>query len=201
MMNIKFDREVMKWFDLLFESHKDIFSVNNFICKIENKVENSTKNIYGNKIVSLGKNSTNYWKLEFNLSDSYILRLSKNIHPLFDEYIYEEFTLYRDDKIYSVLNKFIIRVFNAVTEYVYNPIEDLYYLNYQREFVRKCDNLVFGKMIEIDYDVYIVANDVDDIDFYNKEKNIRLNLRFNSMDGEDLLDSILDLRKSIIMNV
>ena len=167
-MNLSIDREVMRWFDSLFQSQNDMISINNFICKLDDY----DKSMLGGKVISLGKYSTNYWKLEFNISDSYLLRLKKNIHPLFNEYIYEEMTLYNDDNMFTTINRFVIRVFNIVADY--------------------------GDVIKLDYDVLMLVNSDDNIVFFNDENTIKLNLRFDTEMGEDILDSLLDLRKSII---
>ncbi|MDY4560471.1 MAG: hypothetical protein SO435_01970 [Peptostreptococcus porci] len=193
-MNLSIDREVMRWFDSLFQSQNDMISINNFICKLDDY----DKSMLGGKVISLGKYSTNYWKLEFNISDSYLLRLKKNIHPLFNEYIYEEMTLYNDDNMFTTINRFVIRVFNIVADYEYDVIEGAYYINYNRYFVELCRGISHGDVIKLDYDVLMLVNSDDNIVFFNDENTIKLNLRFDIEMGEDILDSLLDLRKSII---
>ncbi|CAK7004386.1 MAG: hypothetical protein PEPC_00169 [Peptostreptococcus russellii] len=195
-MDFKFDREIMKWFDSFFEDKIDIFNVSNFLCSMQ---EFDSKKRTDNLII-LEKENSNYWRLEFSIPKNYVIKLKKNVHPFFGEYIYDEISIYSDDKIYDFINMYIMKIMNNIVKYSYYPLEKVYYMDYNDDFISKCRYLQVGEKRVIDEDLYLIALSNKSFDFFNFAKTFKLNLSFEPSKGEDLLDSILDLRKSIIVN-
>ena len=89
---------------------------------------------------------------------------------------------------------------NNIVKYSYYPLEKVYYMDYNDDFISKCRYLQVGEKRVIDEDLYLIALSNKSFDFFNFAKTFKLNLSFEPSKGEDLLDSILDLRKSIIVN-
>ena len=195
-MAFKFDREIMKWFDSFFEESTDIFNVNNFLCSMQ---EFDHKKRTDNVII-LEKENSNYWRLEFSIPENYVIKLRKNVHPFFGEYIYDEISIYSDDRIYDFVNRYIVKVLDNVVKYTYQPIDRVYFIDYNDEFIRKCRYLQVGEKRVIDEDLYLIPNSNKSFDFINFANTFKLNLSFDPNKGEDLLDSIMDLRKSIIIS-
>lgn len=195
-MAFKFDREIMKWFDSFFEEQVDIFNVNNFLCSMQ---EFDHKKRTDNLIV-LEKDNSNYWRLEFSIPENYVIKLRKNVHPFFGEYIYNEISIYSDDRIYDFVNRYIVKILDNVVKYTYQPIDKVYFIDYNDEFMRKCKYLQVGEKRVIDEDLYLIPKSNKSFDFLNFANTFKLNLSFDPKKGEDLLDSILDLRKSIIIS-
>ncbi|WP_101772953.1 hypothetical protein [Peptostreptococcus faecalis] len=195
-MSFKFDREIMKWFDLFFEDQKNLFNMENFLCSMQ-EINNTKKN--GN-LITLEKQDSNYWKLEFSLPENYVIKLQKNVHPFFGEYIYEEISIYCDDNMYDFLNYYLMKVLDNVVLYTYDIESKTHYINYKDSFLRKCKYMESGKKRFLDEDLYIVANSDRNFDFVNFSGTFKLNLCFDPNKGENLLDSILNIRKSIIIS-
>lgn len=194
-VTFKFDREIMKWFDNFFEDQTNIFNVSNFLCS---RQEFDPKKRTDNVII-LEKANSNYWRLEFSLAENYVIKLKKNVHPFFGEYIYDEISIYSDDSIYDFVNRYVIKVLDNVVSYTFHPASNSYFLDYKEDFVRRCRYLKVGEKRVIDEDLYLKANSNKSFDFFNFANTFKLNLSFEPSRGEDLLDAILDLRKSIIV--
>lgn len=195
-MAFRFDREIMKWFDSFFEDQIDIFNVNNFLCSMQEfDPQKRTDNL-----IILEKENSDYWRLEFSIPENYVIKLRKNVHPFLGEYIYDQISIYSDDRIYDFVNQYIVKILNNVVNYTYHPIDRIYYMDFNNEFIRKCKYLQVGEKRVIDEDLYLTPLSNKSFDFYNFAKTFKLNLSFDPKKGEDLLDSILDLRKSIIIS-
>lgn len=194
-MSLKFDREIMSWFDAFFENRKESISIDNFVCSLQGFNRNDAENI-----VVLEKDKTAYWRIEFSLTESYVTKLRKNVHPLFGGYIYEEISIYSDDRIYDFINYYLTKIFDNVVSYLYQPSTNSFFIDYRDEFIRKSKLVDIGKITEIDEDLYILLNSNSNIDFFNLSKSFKLNLSFDPTKGEDLLDSLIDLRRSVILN-
>lgn len=194
-MDFKFDREIMKWFDSFFEDQINMFNVSNFLCSMQ---EVDSENRADNLII-LEKEDSSYWKMEFTIPRKYVLKLKKNVHPFFGEYIYDEISIYSDDKIYEFINLYIMKILNNAVEYSYYPMDKVYSIDYNDDFIKKCRYLQVGEKRIIDEDLYLIALSNKSFDFSNFANTFKLNLSFEPTRGEDLLDSILDLRRSIIV--
>lgn len=73
-------------------------------------------------------------------------------------------------------------------------------MNFRNSFLEKCNNLMVGEDRQIDTNLYLNASSNDLFRFFNEDKSFVMNLRFDTTRGENLLDSLIDLRKSIIIN-
>ena len=195
-MSFRFDREVMRWFDTFFEDSIDMFNINNFLCSIQ-EFDSSRRN---DDVIILEKSNTNYWRLEISIPKNYVVKLRKNVHPFFGEYIYDEISIYSDDSMYEFVNAQLIKVFNNVAKYSYQALDNVYYLDYNDEFIRKCRYIKVGEKRVIDEDLYLMPLSNKSFDFFNFDKTFKLNLSFEPSKGENLLDSIIDLRRSIILS-
>lgn len=195
-MMFRFDREIMKWFDMFFENNTYIFNISNFLCSMQ-EFDSSHRQEH---LIILEKSNSNYWRLEISIPRNYVLKLRKNVHPLFGEYIYDEISIYSDNNMYNFLNEYLIKVINNIVQYTYHPTENVYYIDYNDEFIRKCKYIKVGEKRLIDEDLYLVAVSNKSFDLFNFSKTFKLNLSFDSKKGESLLDSVLDLRKSIILS-
>ncbi|GAA0237987.1 hypothetical protein [Metaclostridioides mangenotii] len=195
-MSLKVDRNILQWFDRFFEEGSTTLRQHNFLSNL------SQNNVYNknNVAFTLKKSNSNYWKLYFELSNDYIIKLRQNVHPLFREYIYEQISIYNNSQIYNFINTNILRVFKNVSNYEYDYIENIYVIDYSQKFLEKCENLLVGESRFLTNDLYINADKKDSIDFFNGDKSFILTLQFNPDNNENLLDSLLDLRKSIIIN-
>lgn len=195
-MSLKVDRNILQWFDRFFEEEATTLRQHNFLSNYyQDNVHNKN-----NAAFTLEKSNTNYWKLYFELSNDYIIKLRQNVHPLFREYIYEQISIYNNSQIYNFLNTNVLRVFDNVAEYKYDYIENIYVIDYNNSFLDKCRNLIIGENRLLSENLYVNANKANCINFFNKDKSFILTLKFDSYDDENLLDSLLDLRKSIIIN-
>ena len=77
-------------------------------------------------------------------------------------------------------------MFNNIAIYQYNILENLYTIDFKKSFIDKCQYLLIGEKRLIDEDLYLIAKSKEVFDFLQKNEN--------------LLDSLLELRKSIIIN-
>jgi hypothetical protein len=194
-MSLKVDRNILQWFDRFFEEESTTLRQHNFL---SNLIQN---NVYNNNAAfTLEKRNSNYWKLYFELPNDYIIKLRQNVHPLFREYIYEQISIYNNSQIYNFINTNILRVFENVSDYEYDYIENIYVIDYSERFLEICKNLMVGENRLLNNDLYINADKKDSINFFNSDKSFILTLQFDPDNNEDLLDSLLDLRKSIIIN-
>ncbi|MBC2575835.1 hypothetical protein [Peptostreptococcus canis] len=194
-MRLKFDREIMKWFDSFFENRVDMFNIDNFLCSLQD----FETNLDSRKVIVLQKENSNYWKLEFSLPDNYVVKLKKNVHPIFGQYIFDEISIYSDDIVYDKINSYIMKIINNIIEIKYDLFNSRYLIDYREEFIDICNKMVIGERNLLIEDVYMIANTNSDLDFLNYANTFKLNLSFNPDKGEDLIDSILDLRRSIIV--
>lgn len=194
-MRLKFDREIMKWFDSFFENRVDMFNIDNFLCSLQD----FETNLDSRKVIVLQKENSNYWKLEFSLPDNYVVKLKKNVHPIFGQYIFDEISIYSDDIVYDKINSYIMKIINNIIEIKYDLFNSRYLIDYREEFIDICNKMVIGERNLLIEDVYMIANTNSDLDFLNYANTFKLNLNFNPDKGEDLIDSILDLRRSIIV--
>lgn len=194
-MRLKFDREIMKWFDSFFENRVDMFNIDNFLCSLHD-FETSLDN---RKVIVLQKENSNYWKLEFSLPGNYVIKLKKNVHPIFGQYIFDEISIYSDDIVYDKINSYIMKIINNMIEIKYDLFNSRYLIDYREEFIDICNKMVIGEKNLLIEDIYMIANTNSDLDFLNYANTFKLNLSFDPDKGEDLIDSILDLRRSIIV--
>ncbi|MBP1998048.1 hypothetical protein J2Z72_000942 [Peptostreptococcus canis] len=194
-VRLKFDREIMKWFDSFFENRVDMFNIDNFLCSLQD----FETNLDSRKVIVLQKENSNYWKLEFSLPDNYVVKLKKNVHPIFGQYIFDEISIYSDDIVYDKINSYIMKIINNIIEIKYDLFNSRYLIDYREEFIDICNKMVIGERNLLIEDVYMIANTNSDLDFLNYANTFKLNLSFNPDKGEDLIDSILDLRRSIIV--
>lgn len=128
------------------------------------------------------------------------VKLEKNVHPIFREYIYEQISIYNNNRMYNFINSNLIGVFNNVAFYSYDQNSGAYTMNFRNSFLEKCNNLMVGEDRQIDTNLYLNASSNDLFRFFNEDKSFVMNLRFDTTRGENLLDSLIDLRKSIIIN-
>ena len=76
-MSLKLDRNVLQWFDYVFENEKTSLRHYNFNCTLK---EISSTSL--NKVAFiLEKNNSKYWKLYFEIPAEVTLKLKQNIHP------------------------------------------------------------------------------------------------------------------------
>ncbi|WP_315166552.1 hypothetical protein [Metaclostridioides mangenotii] len=194
-MSLKVDRNILQWFDRFFEEESTTLRQHNFLSNL------SQNNVYNNNAAfTLEKSNSNYWKLYFELPNDYIIKLRQNVHPLFREYIYEQISIYNNSHIYNFINTNILRVFENVSDYEYDYIENIYVIDYSERFLEICKKLMVGENRLLNNDLYINADKKNSINFFNSDKSFILTLQFDPDNNEDLLDSLLDLRKSIIIN-
>lgn len=196
-MDVKFDRDIMKLFDLFFEERVNMLSVNNFLCSLQEFDKKRRKD----KIIILEKENSDYWRIEFSIPENYVIKLRKNVHPFFHEYIYDEISIYSDDSIYEFINRYLNTIFNNIIEYSYNRLDNKYYIDFNDEFIYKSRNINIGERRQLDDDIFFQVQSNKSVDFHNFDNTFKLNLKFEPSRGEDLLDSIIDLRNSIILNL
>ncbi|WP_227868494.1 hypothetical protein [Clostridioides sp. ZZV15-6388] len=60
--------------------------------------------------------------------------------------------------------------------------------------------MLIGEKRLIDEDLYLKAKSKEVFDFFNSDGTFNLTLSFDIQKNESLLDSLLELRKSIIIN-
>lgn len=190
-MSISLDRNIMKWFDELFEKKLMTLSIDDFVCSILD-VKNSSK-------LSLNRSNKIYWTIDIILPCRYVRRLKDNVHPLFGGYIYEEASIYEDQEKYKQLNTWIRELYEEVLDYGYSEIDGSYILSYREEFLNMCENLSMGQEISLNEDLFFCPISQDLVKFTNGDESIVLNLMYSSSQGESLIDSLLDLSRSIII--
>lgn len=195
-MSLKLDRNVLQWFDYVFENEKTSLRHYNFDCTLKEIRRASLNRV----AFILEKNNSRYWKLYFEIPAEVTLKLKQNIHPLFREYIYEQISLYNDNQIYNFVNSNILKVFNNIAIYQYNILENLYTIDFRKSFIDKCQYLLIGEKRLIDEDLYLRVKSKEVFDFFNSDETFNLTLSFDIQKNENLLDSLLELRKSIIIN-
>ena len=193
---LKLDRNILQWFDSFFEEQRTSLQKSNFICKLyrfEDKGRQKTA-------LTLEKDNPKYWKIYFEMPQELAVRLEKNVHPIFREYIYEQISIYNNNRMYNFINSNLIGVFNNVAFYSYVQNSGTYTMNFRNSFLEKCNNLMVGEDRQIDTNLYLNASSNDLFRFFNEDKSFVMNLKFDTTRGENLLDSLIDLRKSIIIN-
>ena len=195
-MSLKLDRNILQWFDSFFEDSEPEVHNDNFLCNIyKNKSGGNEKTAF-----TLEKENSSYWKIYFEIPQETIIKLRKNVHPIFREYIYEQISFYNDNRIYNFINSNLLNVFNNVAFYSYDSGINAYTINFRKGFIDKCSYLAIGEDRQIDEDLYLNVQSQELFNFFNKDKSFMMNLAFSSSKGENLLDSLIDLRKSIIIN-
>ncbi|MDR1774373.1 MAG: hypothetical protein LBR30_05850 [Clostridioides sp.] len=195
-MSLNLDAGILSCFDYFFENDVSTFDKYDFIAKLH------ILNIAGKKGIgiSLQKKNSDYWRLYFELPREYFLKLKRNVHPIFNEYIYDSVSIYNNEKVYNFLNENIVNIFNSICIYEYNFFVDSYLLDFKSSFLNKVAYLRVGEVIQIARDLYMIADSNESFDFFNGDKSFVLNLKYDSNNDENILDSLLDLRKSILIN-
>ncbi|WAW15690.1 hypothetical protein [Peptostreptococcus equinus] len=194
-MDLRFDREIMKWFDSFFQEAIESISIDNFFCKTE---RNSRLLDRSRKFI-LEKNNGKYWQIEFTVPESKVLKIEKNVNTFFKEYIIEEISMYSDDEIYDFINSKIKDVYNEVVEYRYNEDKNTYVMSYSKEFMDKCSGMKVGEIRFLNEDLMIKIWNEEKISIVNIDNTFNLILNYDTNKNEDMLDSLLDLRKSVII--
>ncbi|KGF12462.1 hypothetical protein HMPREF1639_06105 [Peptostreptococcus sp. MV1] len=207
-MNYTFDRDIMRWFDYLFENRTNTLRVDNFICNMYDELVYESmgkrlplpvKKFKDDNVISLEKKGSNFWTISFLLPSKYVYRLRENVHPYFGHYIYENISIYNNDEVYSLINKYIADILNFMVDYVYYPEEGDYYIDYRDDFIKTCSSLELGKRVLITDDIYMWIKSDEEIDFVNRSKSFNMKLRFDSSSGQELMDAIIDLSRSILL--
>lgn len=188
-----FDREIFRWFDRFFEDQINRLDVNNFICEIDEYDDINDRKI------SLEKGNSNYWKLEMMLPEYKYYELKDNVHPVFKQYIFEDKSMYNFDSYYSEINSYINKIMDSITTINFDDYEDSYLIDYNEDFIEKANMFELGKSTMLIDDVYILANSNKNFDLFNIDNTFKLNLNFEPKVGEDLIDSLIDLQKSIFL--
>ncbi|TQQ85311.1 hypothetical protein EXD82_02630 [Peptacetobacter hominis] len=195
-MALKLDRNIMQWFDSFFEDEKSSVQKNNFLCKSYVR-----KTPEGDKTgFTLEKENSDYWKMYFEIPQETVIRLKKNVHPIFREYIYEKRSFYNDNMIYDFINSNLLNIFNNVAVYTYDKNINAYIMNFSRLFVERCRYLSIGEDRKITENLYINAETQENFRIFNRDRSFVIMFSFDASEGENLLDSLIDLRKSIIIN-
>ncbi|MDR0880912.1 MAG: hypothetical protein LBN09_09530 [Clostridioides sp.] len=195
-MGLRLDRNILQWFDYFFEKEATTFTKQNFVSNLYQESNAGSQNIG----VTLEKQDSKYWKLYFEIPSEVAIKLRKNVHPLFNQYIYEGISIYSDVDIYEFINSNLMKVFDSVCSYIYNPMCDLYVADFKDEFIENCGKIDIGDIRIVAKDLYIMPMSNDCVKFFNYDQSFILTLRYNLNMDEDLLDSLLNLRKSIILN-
>lgn len=112
-MSMNLDRNIMSWIDIFIEENTNYLNINNFECSM---IDISNKE----KLIQINKLNNKYWKLEFYVENSYIIKLKQNVNNKYKEYIYKEISIKMDENIYSIINNYIIKIFELVTEQLYS---------------------------------------------------------------------------------
>lgn len=196
-MNLKFDREIMKWFDAFFEDSIESLLVDSFLCS--QKIFDSYS--HRGRLFTLEKKNSKYWKIEFFVPENKVLSIEKNVSPFFKEYIIEEISMYRDDEIYSFLNDSLKDIYRRIVKYTYIPEKNAYTMAYTDEFMEICRGLKVGDLKLISEDLVMKIWSEDKISIENRDDSFKLTLNYETKKEEDLMDALLDLRKSVILNV
>lgn len=195
-MSLKLDRNILQWFDYFFEEQKTFFKESNFICKlyrIEDKGRQKT-------ILTLEKDNPKYWKIYFEMPQELVVVLENNVHPIFREYVYEQISIYNNNRVYNFINSNIIGIFDTIAFYSYNHNSGGYTVNFRNSFLEKCRNLKVNEDREIGRNLYLNAESNEKFNFFNNDKTFAMSLKFDIAKEENLLDSLIDLRKSIIIS-
>ncbi|WP_300276611.1 hypothetical protein [Peptacetobacter sp.] len=195
-MSLKLDRNILQWFDYFFEEQKTFFQESNFICKlyrIEEKGRQKT-------ILTLEKDNPKYWKIYFEMPQELVVILEENVHPIFREYICEQISIYNNNRIYNFINANLIGIFDTIAFYSYNQNLGAYTVNFRNSFLEKCRNLKVDEDRKIGRDLYLNAESNEKFKFFNDDRTFAMSLKFDIAKEENLLDSLIDLRKSIIIS-
>lgn len=195
-MGLRVDRNILQWFDRFFEDEVTTISQYNFLTNLYQKNAYNKSNV----AFTLEKGNSKYWKLYFELPNEYILKLKQNVHPIFREYIYEQISIYNNAQIYNFINRNVLDVFYKVADYKYDYLNNRYIIDYRDSFLDICKDIFIGETRVLDDDLYISILDKDNVNFFNRDKSFILYLNYNQDKEENMLDSLLDLRKSIIIN-
>lgn len=195
-MGLRVDRNILQWFDRFFEDEVTAISQYNFLTNLYQKNAYNKSNV----AFTLEKGDSKYWKLYFELPNEYILKLKQNVHPIFREYIYEQISIYNNAQIYNFINHNVLDVFYKVADYKYDYLNNRYIIDYRDSFLDICKDIFIGETRVLDDDLYISILDKDNVNFFNRDKSFILYLNYNQDKEENMLDSLLDLRKSIIIN-
>lgn len=192
-MSMNLDRNIMSWIDIFIEENTNYLNINNFECSM---IDISNKE----KLIQINKLKNKYWKLEFYVENSYIIKLKQNVNNKYKEYIYKEISIKMDENIYSIINNYIIKIFELVTEQLYSVKTHQTYLLHSEAFIKACKGLSFEKKISLDNNILFVVKNTSEVVFESVNKDFKLTLFFNDENDEDILDSLIDLRKSIIID-
>ena len=191
MMSFELDRNIMKWFDELFENQEMNISFDDFICSI--------LDIKDQYRLTLNRKRHTYWSMDITLPYKYVRRLRENVHPIFGGYVYEEISIYKDRDIYLKLNMWLQELYRSVLEYSYDDIDESHVISYKDEFLDMCSSLNIGQRNLVVEDIYLEPVNQDRVIFSNGDSSITLNLMYSSRLGESIIDSLVDLSKSIII--
>ncbi len=214
----QFDRDIMRWFDNLFEKNVSSFLVENFMCNIYDnskliKISDNSKSNNGtnlipleldcsveDRVISLSKKESNLWTVSFLLSSKYVSLLKENVHPYFGHYIFENVSVYNNDEVYSFINNQIIEILEFVIDYRYDIDEDNYYIDYSDEFINLCSIIEINNRVMITESIYMYFVSEKELNFVDSCNRFNLNLRFDKKLGVGLMDSIIDLTESILLS-
>lgn len=191
---MKFDREFLRGFDDFFQLKKTKIFIDDFVFELENKYVRDNYSL-----VRLYKNNDIFWKLEFILPSEYILRLNKNVHPIFKEYIDDRISIYADNKLYRFINENILEIYRAIAEISYDPISMRKFIDFSDFFINRCKDIAYGEERQISTDKFLKVFDEDNVLIRNYDKSFMLSLHYNSDYGESMLDSLIDMQKSIML--
>ena len=191
MMSFELDRNIMKWFDELFENQKMNISFDDFIC--------SVLDIKDQYRLSLNRKRQTYWSIDITLPYKYVRKLRENVHPIFGGYVYEEISIYKDRDIYLKLNMWLQDLYRAILEYSYDDVDNSHIISYRKDFLELCYRLNMGQKLLVVEDIYLEPINQDKVTFTNQDSSITLNLMYSSKLGESMIDSLVDLSKSIII--
>lgn len=191
-MYLRLNREIMRWFDYLYEERRLKFEIDEFTFLLKENAENT-----GN-VLSIAKKNSKYWMLEFELNNGYVQRLRSNVHPIFGEYIYDQVSIYMDDVIYDRLNRYIGSVFESVLRLEYSNDEMGYVMAYNENFVSLSKEIEYNQKNRISNDLNMVAKRDGEILFQNDDNTVRLSIKYDPGKGEGPIDSLFDLRKSLV---
>ena len=114
-------------------------------------------------------------------------------------HIFENISVYNNDEVYSFVNKYIVDILNFMVDYVYYPEEDDYYIDYRDEFIKTCSGIEYGKRVLVTDDIYMYILSKEELNFIDKSERFNLELRFDSGSGQELMDAIVDLSRSILL--
>lgn len=191
-MYLSLNREIMRWFDCLYEERRYRFDVDNFTFYLR-----EGRGLHSN-ILSIKKKNSDYWMLEFALNEGYVERLRKNVHPVFNEYIYDTVSIYMDDVIYNRLNEHIIAVFDNVISLDFAESHGGYTMSFDKRFIDLAKSIEYNIPLRVAENLYITANSDKDVSFTNNDNTVSLRLGYEPYKGENMIDSLIDLRRSLV---